>query len=336
MRFLVILSCVSLCLLLFGCPGQQGKSGDAFKIAGKNYTMEEIKKLYPNEFFKVEKSMYDMISQLAEQIYVDNEIETWAKTKNMPVKEAKDKYFDEKVQLTDNEIYQTLEMYKDSPQLKAMPKNEKLELVKNYLQRKKRQTVMSDMLTQAKNEKKMLILYPKPLQPKHEIPITDKDVVKGPANAKVTIVEFSDFQCPYCSRVAPMVKEVLGKFPKDVKFIFKHFPLDFHQFAELASQHVCCAGQQGKFWELHDTLFENQAKISDKYLKELIDTNKLGLDTKKFNECLAATACKDKVAQDKALGEKIGVPGTPAFFINGRMTEEGISAEAIEEAMKAN
>ena len=150
----------------------------------------------------------------------------------------------------------------------------------------------------------------------YEVPVGNNDAVKGPANAKVTIVEFSEFQCPFCKRVNPTMDQIMKEYGKQVRIVFKHNPLSFHKDAPLASQAALAAGQQGKFWEMHDMLFENQRALKpddiNKYAQEL------GLNMSKFKADLESDAIKKQIAADQALAGKVGARGTPTFFINGR------------------
>ena len=142
---------------------------------------------------------------------------------------------------------------------------------------------------------------------------------KGNKNAKVTIIEFSDFECPYCKKGWEVMKEVETEYVKSgkVKIIFKHLPLSFHKNAEPAAIASLCAGQQGKFWEYHDKIFENQGKLSNTYLKSL--AVELKLDMTKFNACLRARKALQQVQADKAAATKAGIRGTPGFLINGEL-----------------
>jgi len=145
--------------------------------------------------------------------------------------------------------------------------------------------------------------------------------IKGEDGAKVTIIEFSDFQCPYCARYySDAYPQILSAYPSDVKVIFKHFPLSFHAQAVPAAEASECAGAQGKFWEFHDKLFENQNGWSnsgrtafDKYAEEL------GLDMTLFGNCVDNREFKAKVEADFIEGQQKGVRGTPAFFINDKL-----------------
>jgi protein-disulfide isomerase len=147
-----------------------------------------------------------------------------------------------------------------------------------------------------------------------KIPLSGE--VKGSNDALVTIIEFSDFQCPFCGRVNPTIDRLMKEYPDKIRVYFKHFPLGFHQDAPLASQAALAAGAQGKFWQMHDKLFANQQSIKrpdlDKYAQEL------GLDMGRFKQALDSGTFKARVESDTALGSQVGVTGTPAFFINGR------------------
>ncbi len=158
-----------------------------------------------------------------------------------------------------------------------------------------------------------------------------KGPAKGEADACVTLVEFSDFQCPFCSRVVPDVEKLQAAFPKDVRVVFRHNPLDhqcnprvakpFHQFACGAAFAAVCAEDQGKFWPMHDRLFEGQAKLRQDDL--LGYAKELGLGVNELSTCMASPGAKARVAADLALGGEIGIRGTPALFLNGRKIPGG-------------
>ncbi len=142
-----------------------------------------------------------------------------------------------------------------------------------------------------------------------------KEHAEGPANAKVTIVEYSDFECPYCSQAVQTVNDILKKYPNDVMLVFKNFPLDFHPYAQKAAEAAECAADQGKFWEYHDVLFSHQDNLAVGDLKYY--AKELGLDTDAFNRCLDSGAMAGRVSNDRNEGLAKNVRGTPSFFING-------------------
>ena len=140
---------------------------------------------------------------------------------------------------------------------------------------------------------------------------------KGPANAPIELIEFSDFQCPYCLRADPTVRQVLSTYGDKIRFVYRHYPLPNHPFARPAAEAAACAHEQGKFWPYHDLLFANPSKLSDADFKQHAAT--LGLNTAQFNACVDTHKLKGEVEADTKAGEDAGVNGTPAFYINGRM-----------------
>jgi len=151
--------------------------------------------------------------------------------------------------------------------------------------------------------------------------------VMGPATARVTLVEFSDFQCPYCSKAVEKINAVLKAYPNDVKLIFKQFPLDSHPQAQISAQAALAAHQQGKFWPLHDVMFANKNSLSRKSI--LGWAGGIGLDMKRFESDMDSDAIKKSVARDLADGEKAGVEGTPTLFINGQRYNGELALDAI-------
>lgn len=157
-----------------------------------------------------------------------------------------------------------------------------------------------------------------------------KGQIMGNPDGEITIVEFSDFECPFCARATPTVDQIMEKYD-NVKLIYKHYPLPFHSNAKPAAMASECAGDQGKFREYHDKLFENQKALDDASLKGYAE--ELGLDTEKFKECLDSKKYEKKVDEDMALGQKSGVSGTPTFFINGRKLVGAQPAAAFEQIL---
>lgn len=142
----------------------------------------------------------------------------------------------------------------------------------------------------------------------------------GPENAPVTVVVFSDFECPYCGTVGGLVEEALAKHPKEVKVVFKQFPLAMHKQAQSAALASLAAHRQGKFWQYHDLLFENQKSLSETKYTEL--AKKLGLDLERFNKDYRAPVNQQALERDMADAQIAGVRGTPTIFVNGRRLKE--------------
>jgi protein-disulfide isomerase/uncharacterized membrane protein len=161
--------------------------------------------------------------------------------------------------------------------------------------------------------------------PKHYDVVVGDAPGSGAANAPVVVVEFSDFECPYCGRLAAGLKEAAAQRPELVRYHFKHYPMDsacnpnisgkFHENACAAAAAAICAQQQGKFWEMHDKMFENRTRLGPAELAEYAAA--LGLDVERFNVCRVDPATTERIRKDIAQGDQVGVDGTPTWFVNG-------------------
>ena len=151
---------------------------------------------------------------------------------------------------------------------------------------------------------------------------------RGPKDAPVTIVEFSDFECPFCRKMAPLLKQLQDKYPQDVRLVYRQLPLpDLHPNAMSAAKASLCASEQGKFWEMHDALFADQSALGTEGLKKTAD--QLHLKTKVFESCLASPKVAAAVEADTQAGVEYGVSGTPGLFINGRFVNGAVPFEML-------
>src|SRR5215468_606115 len=149
---------------------------------------------------------------------------------------------------------------------------------------------------------------------------TGDSPTKGPEDAPVTIVEFSDYQCPFCARSEPLVHDALAAYPTKAKLVYKHFPLvSIHPQAMSAALAAAAAQRQGKFWEMHEKLFANQRALAPEQIKEY--ARQLGLDMAKFERDLQSDEVKTKVQEDIKLAQRVGVRGTPTIFVNGKILQ---------------
>jgi protein-disulfide isomerase/thiol-disulfide isomerase/thioredoxin/uncharacterized membrane protein len=176
------------------------------------------------------------------------------------------------------------------------------------------------------------------------IPLGADVPVKGPADAPVTIVLFEDFQCPYCRKLAGNIEGLLDQRPGDVRIAWYHFPMhsdcnksglkkDMHPRACAAARAAVCAHEQGRFWKMHDLLFQNSAKLSDKEIRGY--ARRAGVETSTFDQCLSDPATQAKVEQDAMAGSARGVSGTPNFFVNGRKLAGAQPIEALVAVVDA-
>src|SRR5580704_15773701 len=184
---------------------------------------------------------------------------------------------------------------------------------------------------------KLMDASPKAHRPKLlEAPVTiavDGAPVKGPADARITLVEFSDFECPFCSAAEKQVDIVMAAYPKDVKLIYKQFPLSMHPHAHIAAEASLAAREQGKFWEMYELLFKNFRQLSSDNV--MLWAKQLGLDVDKFKSDIDSRKFKPVVDKDLADGEAAGVYGTPAFYINGKQYNGEVSLAALKPILAA-
>ena len=173
---------------------------------------------------------------------------------------------------------------------------------------------------------------PKLLDAAVPIPVAGSPV-KGAENAAVTLVEFSDFQCPYCAKAIKQLDAVLQAYPTQVKLIFKQFPLDSHGQALLAAQAAIAAHQQGRFWPMHDAMFANRSNLSRPSLMVLAE--RVGLDMKRFTADLDSPSTRKTVERDTQDGDKAGVEGTPTLFIDGQRYNGSLELEPMKSVIDA-
>ena len=177
-----------------------------------------------------------------------------------------------------------------------------------------------------------------PAQPVAEV--TDKDHILGPKDAKVTLIEYSDFQCPFCARHEPTIQQIMKDFPKDVRLVYRHYPLSFHPNAQKAAEASECAAKLGgndAFWAMHGKLFQsgdalNGAVGADFYQNLAKD---LRLDVNKFKTCLDSGETASLVSEDMTSGNNSGVEGTPATFVNGRLVSGAVPYESLKASVVA-
>src|SRR3989338_2987918 len=160
--------------------------------------------------------------------------------------------------------------------------------------------------------------------------IREGDPTLGPADAPVTIVEFGDFECPYCREAYPVIRTLAAEFGNKVRVVYPHFPVpEIHEQAVAAAEASMCANEQGKFWPYHDRLFQNQPRFDKDSLQQY--AMQVGLDIEKFNTCFNSRQYKGIVERDMRDGKALGVRGTPTWFINGRKEEGAIPEDKFRD-----
>lgn len=173
--------------------------------------------------------------------------------------------------------------------------------------------------------------------PATEITVTDQDHIRGNVNASITIVEYSDFECPFCSRFHPTMLRALSDYPDEVRWVYRHFPLrNIHPQAQPAAEaSECVAEQKGEegFWNFVDAMFENQERLGGEYYREV--AGEIGVNLAQFDSCVSSSKYANRVNSDYEEGIKLGVTGTPGSFVNGVPVTGAIPYEQLKSIIEA-
>jgi protein-disulfide isomerase len=325
-RIATIVTCCALAVLLSACP-QKGKQssegGPAAVVNGVPITMWEVDEAAKSQLQKVETQIYQIRKRVLDDLIEGKLVEAGAKKQNLSVADLLVQEVDEKVaDPTDEEVRALYDARKE--QIKQGFKEVKDQLTA-FIKRNRRAQARNDLMARLRQEADIKIgLEP----PRVEIDVGDAPSI-GSNGAKITMVEFSDYQCPFCGRVRPTVWRLLDEYKDNIHYVFMDFPLSFHREAQKAHEAAHCAGEQDKYFEFNRKVFGNQRnmKVADlkRYAKEL------QLDMKKFNACLDGERFKDQISEFMRMGMNAGVAGTPAFFINGILLSGAQPYEAFKE-----
>jgi protein-disulfide isomerase len=296
-----------------GKPGAsaQAAQGALARVNGKDVTEADVKQTAAAQFDQLEKQYEqqkrDLLENALDQAIQERLLEAEAQARGVGKEQL---LADLKpAPVTDADVDAFYEQNK--AQIQPRTKEQVAPMIKQYLEQQRSSETRQKFFTDLRAKYKVEYL----LEPAR-VEVAATGPAKGPENAPVTIVEFSDFQCPYCARLIPTLEQVKQQYGDKVRIVFRQFPLNFHQFAQKAAEASLCANEQGKFWELHDAMFQNQQNLAVEQLKA--KAAELGVNAEQFNSCLDNGKYAAQVKSDLDDGTKAGVNGTPAMFINGR------------------
>jgi protein-disulfide isomerase len=318
---LLLLSSVAACTNAQTAPAEQAapQSQDAIvaEVGDRKITLKEVDERWqasdPAERARVTQLLYQHRRNTLEQIVGDLLIEEAAKSANVAVPQFLAQETTKRLQpVTDAEVQQFFEANKERAQGRTLEQLRQpiQEFLISQREQQARAKLVDDLKTKGAGVR--VLLDP----PRVDVDVASTDPVKGPANAPITIVEYSDFQCPYCARVNPTLDQVRKAYGDKVRIVFKDFPLPNHPEAPKAAEAAHCAGEQAKYWELHDRMFANQQALHVPQIKEYASA--LGLDMNAFNQCLDSGKHAGRVAENVKSGEALGVGSTPTLYVNGR------------------
>ncbi|MFL6293368.1 MAG: thioredoxin domain-containing protein [Thermoanaerobaculia bacterium] len=320
---LLLILALGVCLPACSAQDKPAAKGDLARVNGKAITEADVRKGAADQFTQLEKQyqkqQHDLLEGQLDQIIQDRLLEAEAAAKGVTKEQLLADIKPAAVTDADVDAF-----YEQNKAQIPRPKEEVAGQIKQYLEQQRqgetRQKYFDDLRARYKVE---YLMEPDRI----EVAATGPAV--GPATAPVTIVEFSDFQCPFCSRLVPTIEQVKQKYGDKVRIVFRQFPLNFHQFAQKAAEASLCANEQGKFWQMHDAMFQNQQNLGVEQLKA--KAVELGLNADQFNSCLDQGKFVTQVQADLDAGTKAGVNGTPAMFINGRFLS---GAQPLNEITK--
>lgn len=305
------IKCLAVLLLAVGIFSCNSSSKVAATIDGKPIYMEEVDQAFGG---KVAEQVYELRRNALDGLVEQKLLEQAAAGKKLTVENLIKQEVESKVsEPTDEEIKAIYDANKDrfgGSFEEAKP------TISGALKRNRAGIEQQQFLAGLQKDHKVEIKLTKPPVRRVEIS-ADDDPCLGPKDAKVTVIEFSDFQCPFCGRARPTVKQMLDSYPNDLKYCFRDFPLSFHQDAFLAHVASQCVFDQNaeKFWDFNQKLFDNQRAIKPEQLKKY--AQEVGVDGTAFNQCLDTQKFAAEVQKDLDEGAKAGVTGTPGFFVNG-------------------
>jgi protein-disulfide isomerase len=292
-------------------------------VGDRAITRAEVEGRVKTELFEIENSRYAALREGLDEILGEALIEQEAKARGISVAEL------EKVEITDKapepseqRINELLERSRGKLG-DATPESVKPQLVA-FLRIQYAQVRRQNYIEELQGKYKTKIF----LRPPTVDVGTGSVPPRGNAQAAVTIVEFADYECPYCKQAADTVKQVLDTYGDQVRFAYRDFPLDMHPNARPAAEAAHCAGAQGKFWEYHDQLFAS-SDLSATRLDAVAD--ELGLDRKKFDACMNNDTFVARIDKDLADGSALGIDGTPVFYVNGRLLDGAQPFEKFKE-----
>ncbi len=294
-------------------------------VAGRTVTRAEVEKQVRAKLIEIDNERYEALKEGVDEIIANELITQEAKARSLSVEALVKQEIADKVKAPSDEVVQ--KFYDEN---KQAVQNAPLEGVKPqivaYLQQQEMGQRQAEYLEELKKKYKPQITLAAPVV---EVSAAGRPE-KGPKTAPVTIIEFSDYECPFCKRSEPAVAKVLETYGNKVRLVFRDFPLPMHKNAAPAAEAAACANAQGKFWEYHGKLFTSSELGAEK-LKAI--AGEVGLDATKFDECVSKRQFKADVEKDMADGSEAGVNGTPAFFINGRMLSGAQPYEKIKEVI---
>lgn len=305
-------------------------SGHVYSLYGKKYTLSDLRERFPMKVHELEAAMYSQITQMMTQHWLDLHFTQEAKSQNITADEARRKFEQSYSKVSEQEIAMYLKRIDADPNMQNKSYKEKRQMVTSYIANQRQSEAYQYLMFQGMSQNKMSAAFSAPKKPRLDVKILADDYVRygpNPEDVKpfecsgdacpVTVIEYSEYQCPFCAQAVDVGREIMKKYQGKIRWVMRDFPLDFHPRARPAAIVAACASDQGKYWHAYHKLFENQQDLSDKNLVKVAKS--IGVYNAQFKDCLAKPDKHEaKIDRDMKQAEAYGVSGTPAYVINGQ------------------
>lgn len=293
------------------------------RMGDRVITADELEKAAGGSLMKLRQQMYEAKKSAIEKYAYDLMVEQKAKAEGVTRDEWLKKNLEAQIpKPTDEEIAAVMQQYRSRL---AKDDDQARNQVVAYLTQKAHRGAELTLRKKLEAEAGLKILLEPPrLEPK----ILDHNPTRGPEFAPVTLIEYTDFQCPYCGRSQATLEALRERYGKRIRFVFKNLPLPMHQNSRPAAEAAMCAKDQGKFWEMHDWLFANHTKLGQENI--LKQAGEMGLDMEAFKKCIDDRTHSSEIDQDMEEASSFGITGTPGFVINGRLLTGAQPVENFE------
>jgi protein-disulfide isomerase len=303
------------------------KTAPVAEVNGKTFTMADLEATVAPQLARIDQQRQQILEQGLDRLIEQKLMEAEAATRGIDVLALQQAEIQSKIgEVTDAQVSEWFQA--NQARVGGRPLEQIAPQIKQYLSQQRSVEVKDTFLKGLKSKYKTRVLMD---VARVEVAEANSPAKGGPAGAPITIIEFSDFQCPFCGRVNPAITKAKDTYGDKVRIVFRQFPLNIHPQAPKAAEASLCANEQGKFWEMHDALFADQQKLAVEDLKAKAGT--IGLDQAKFNTCLDTSAMAAKVAKDLEDGQKAGVSSTPSLFVNGRLIAGAVGFEDLAKVI---
>ena len=306
----------------------KGDEAVAARIGDEVITVAELDADIKEELWKRETGdgspsrVYDLRANAVKNLVAKRAVEKEAEKKNLTSEEYLEAEFKALPPISDEEVKKFYD--ENAARLPGTPLEAVSPRIRSHLEAEAKRKMVDSIV--AKADPKIELVRPR-------VDLRPGGPSRGPADAKVTLVEFSDFQCPFCVRAKPVLDEIATRYPKDVRIVYRHLPLDsLHPRARASAEAAACAEDGNKFWEYHDKLFANNRALGDEELRKY--AAEVGLDAAAFDQCLKTRKYASAVEADVQEAKKIGITGTPAFVVNGILMTGLQTADALDVVIK--